>query len=215
MESPAQGSSVTSLPLNSMESNPEQTGKSSVAKGMETCCDSKRAVKRVSLEVSGASVRLVTGQILTAASPPPSAGNQEQRLRENLKTMSLWDFPGGPVVKGSMLPLQGARVRSLVGELRSYVLCGTAKNKKKTMSPSALGPPRGPISVVRAQPLVVRIVLWASCPGMALRWALPGLLGSGTRQRLSLGPGESGLRSRADCLKGWFLAPSCSIGLCQ
>ena len=49
-----------------------------------------------------------------------------------------WDFPGGPVVK-TALPMQGGRVRSLVGELRSHIPCSTAKtdfenklkNKKK------------------------------------------------------------------------------------
>ena len=32
------------------------------------------------------------------------------------------------------LPLQGKQVRSLVGELRSYVLCGTAKKIKNKMA---------------------------------------------------------------------------------
>ena len=36
------------------------------------------------------------------------------------------DFLGNPVVK-TVLPLQGMWVRSLVGELRSYMLCSTAK----------------------------------------------------------------------------------------
>ena len=39
------------------------------------------------------------------------------------------DFPGGPVVD-SVLPLQGARVRSLVGDLRSCMLRGMANMKK-------------------------------------------------------------------------------------
>ena len=40
-------------------------------------------------------------------------------------------FPKGPVVK-TVLPLQGAQVRSLVGELRSHILRGTKiKNKIK------------------------------------------------------------------------------------
>ena len=34
-------------------------------------------------------------------------------------------FPGGPVVK-TLLPMQGTQVRSLVRELRSYVLCSLA-----------------------------------------------------------------------------------------
>ena len=39
------------------------------------------------------------------------------------------DFPGVPVVK-TELPLQGARVRSLVGELRSHMPQGVAKKSK-------------------------------------------------------------------------------------
>ena len=44
------------------------------------------------------------------------------------------DFPGTPVV-GTLLPLQGVWVQSLVGELRSHMLCGVAKkfkNKNKS-----------------------------------------------------------------------------------
>ena len=46
------------------------------------------------------------------------------------------DFPGGPVVD-SMLPVQGVWVPSLVGELRSHVLCSVAKKIyiKKKKSP--------------------------------------------------------------------------------
>ena len=40
------------------------------------------------------------------------------------------DFPSNPVVK-TVLPLQGMWVQSLVGELRSYMLCSTAKRLKK------------------------------------------------------------------------------------
>ena len=40
------------------------------------------------------------------------------------------DFPGSPVVK-TALPLHGARVRYLVGELRSGMPRGMAKKKKK------------------------------------------------------------------------------------
>ena len=43
---------------------------------------------------------------------------------------NVWDFAGGPVVK-TPLPLQGAWVQSLVGELKSLLLCGVAKKKKK------------------------------------------------------------------------------------
>ena len=32
----------------------------------------------------------------------------------------FWEFPGGPVVKDSTLPLQGALVPSLVGELEPH-----------------------------------------------------------------------------------------------
>ena len=45
-----------------------------------------------------------------------------------------WDFPGGPVVK-TVLPLQGARVRSLVRELRSCSLRGAAKKTPKQKTP--------------------------------------------------------------------------------
>ena len=39
----------------------------------------------------------------------------------------VWNFPGGPVVK--ILPSNaGARVRTLVRELRSYMPQGVAKN---------------------------------------------------------------------------------------
>ena len=37
----------------------------------------------------------------------------------------LWDLSGSPVVK-TLLPMQGAWVRSLVRELRSHTLQGTA-----------------------------------------------------------------------------------------
>ena len=43
------------------------------------------------------------------------------------------DFPGGPVVKTTVLPLKRALVRSLVRELRSHLLHGAAKKKKKGM----------------------------------------------------------------------------------
>ena len=42
-----------------------------------------------------------------------------------------WDFPGGPVVKTPVLPLQGPWVRSLIRELRCHILCGRAENKTK------------------------------------------------------------------------------------
>ena len=45
-----------------------------------------------------------------------------------LKIRSSRNFPGHPMVKTS-LPTQRARVRSLIGELRSHVLQGVAKNK--------------------------------------------------------------------------------------
>ena len=41
---------------------------------------------------------------------------------------SAWDFAGGPVVR-TLLPLQGAWAQSLVGELKSLMLCGVAKKK--------------------------------------------------------------------------------------
>ena len=42
---------------------------------------------------------------------------------------SAWDFAGAPVVR-TLLPLQGAWVQSLAGELKSLMLCGVAKKKK-------------------------------------------------------------------------------------
>ena len=59
-----------------------------------------------------------------------------------LKTLSE-DLPGGPVVKDSTLPLQGARVQSLVGELRSRTLRGMRgqTNKKPKINPN---PPQKP-----------------------------------------------------------------------
>ena len=42
--------------------------------------------------------------------------------------MCSWDFLGSPVVD-STLPVQGEKVRSLVGELRSRLLHGEAKKK--------------------------------------------------------------------------------------
>ena len=50
-------------------------------------------------------------------------------LRVELNPLGGRDFPGSPVVR--MLPLLGARVRSLVGELGSCMLRGTAEKKKK------------------------------------------------------------------------------------
>ena len=47
----------------------------------------------------------------------------------NVITCGLGDFPDDPVVK--ILPVQGAWVQSLVGELRSHMLHGVAKKKKK------------------------------------------------------------------------------------
>ena len=46
------------------------------------------------------------------------------------------DFPGGSVVKDSVLPLQGAWIRSLVGELRSHMLQGVAEKPPKNKKPS-------------------------------------------------------------------------------
>ena len=43
----------------------------------------------------------------------------------------MGDFPGGPKVKTSTLPMQAAQVPSLIRELRSHMPCGTAKKKKR------------------------------------------------------------------------------------
>ena len=40
------------------------------------------------------------------------------------------DFPGSPVFE-TVLPMQRVLVQSLVGELRSHILWGTAKKRKK------------------------------------------------------------------------------------
>ena len=44
------------------------------------------------------------------------------------------EFPGGPVVKKPLLPMQGVQVQSLVRELRSHVPWGVAKKQKKQMT---------------------------------------------------------------------------------
>ena len=41
------------------------------------------------------------------------------------------DFPGSPVVKIPCFQCRGAQVQSLVQELRSHMLCDTAKKKKE------------------------------------------------------------------------------------
>ena len=43
-----------------------------------------------------------------------------------MNSIILGDLPGSPMVK-TQLPMQGARVQSLVRELRSHKPCGTAK----------------------------------------------------------------------------------------
>ena len=51
----------------------------------------------------------------------------DERSREQKRGL-----PGdGPIVKTPVLPLQGAWVQYLVGELRSHMLCCMAKKKKK------------------------------------------------------------------------------------
>ena len=69
----------------------------------------------------------------------PAAGgslNKRRHIRkiENCAVIKMKsrDFIGSPVVSGySMLPLQGAQVWSLIGELRSCKVSGMAKKKKK------------------------------------------------------------------------------------
>ena len=41
------------------------------------------------------------------------------------------NFPGGPGVHDSTLPLQGAQVQSLIWELGSHMPCGTEKKKSE------------------------------------------------------------------------------------
>ena len=57
-----------------------------------------------------------------------SSVHRHLRRRIKLNHGKYWDFPGGPVVD-SALPLHGARVSSLVGELRSHIPRGRAKKK--------------------------------------------------------------------------------------
>ena len=49
------------------------------------------------------------------------------------KWLLFWDFRGSPVVR-TLLPLQGAWVRFLVGELTSCMSCGMARNLKSGCS---------------------------------------------------------------------------------
>ena len=61
---------------------------------------------------------------------------QHQKLTKIVQEKKLiGDFPGGPVVK---TPLQRVQVQSLIGELRSCMLCGVAKKKKKLIGTSHL-----------------------------------------------------------------------------
>ena len=50
-----------------------------------------------------------------------------------------WDFPGGSVVKTG-LSMQGTRVRSLVGALRSHRPHHTAKKKCRVLTLKTLKP---------------------------------------------------------------------------
>ena len=54
---------------------------------------------------------------------------QNTALGNSLEIRSFWGFPGGPVL-GCLVPTAGATVQSLVREIRSYMLCGSAKKKK-------------------------------------------------------------------------------------
>ena len=48
-----------------------------------------------------------------------------------IKKKSRGTFPGGPAVKTN-LPVQGAQVQPLVGELGSYMSHGVAENKSSS-----------------------------------------------------------------------------------
>ena len=48
-------------------------------------------------------------------------------ISKSFKNNEKRDFPGGPVVRLSELPMQGAHVQSLVGDLRSHMQNGVAK----------------------------------------------------------------------------------------
>ena len=55
-------------------------------------------------------------------------GRGMSRLRLGFQPSLSWEFPGSPVVRTLSFHWQGARVQSLVRELRSHKLCGQ-KNK--------------------------------------------------------------------------------------
>lgn len=51
--------------------------------------------------------------------------------KESLKNNKCWDFPAGLVVKAPHLNCKGTWVRSVVMELTSHILQGTAKIHKE------------------------------------------------------------------------------------
>ena len=61
----------------------------------------------------------------------PDSPSADRFLLKVTLALQSWGLPWQPSGEDSTLPLQGARVRSLVRELRSLVLRGTANKKKK------------------------------------------------------------------------------------
>ena len=59
-------------------------------------------------------------------------------LKACFKGYIWWELPGGPVVKTQQLSLPWPRVRSLVWELRSPMLHGMAKKRKKKKVPCSV-----------------------------------------------------------------------------
>ena len=73
-----------------------------------------------------------TTKILHVVTNTVQKKNWTEKVEKNkLGNCSRRDFPGSPVIKTRSCPLQGAQVQSPVRELRSHMLPGVAKKKKK------------------------------------------------------------------------------------
>ena len=48
-----------------------------------------------------------------------------------MKEIRMLDFPGGPEVKTPHFPCKEAGFNLLIKDLRSHIMCGMAKKKKK------------------------------------------------------------------------------------
>ena len=63
--------------------------------------------------------------------PDPRKSTQHHLFKNKFKNSRIWDFPGGLVIKTLHFHCRGKQVQSLIRELRSHMLCGMAKKKKK------------------------------------------------------------------------------------